>query len=74
MYELINQLKILFFGSLEQWNNYGVGTTLVEGQDTTNRLEFFVKYSPHLVALILTLFFFFILIYVAYRLLRKITK
>ena len=74
MFGLIDQLKILFFGSLEQWSNFGVGTTLVEGQDTTNRVEFLVKYSPHIVALVLTLFFFFLLIYIAYRLLRRITK
>ena len=74
MFELIDSLKVLFFGSLQQWESYTIGTTIVEGNTTTSWVDYLVKYSPHIVALVLTLFFFFILIYIAFRLFRKITQ
>lgn len=74
MYNLIDLLKELFFGSLQNWTNYEIGTTIVEGQITTNWVDFLVKYSPHIVALLLTLSFFLILIYILFRVFKKITK
>ena len=74
MFELIDSLKVLFFGSIQQWENYIIGTTIVEGNTTTSWIDYLVKYSPHIVALVLTLFFFFILMYIAFRLFMKITS
>ena len=71
MIDIIEQLKILIFGSVESWNAYEIGTTIVEGQETTNWIYYLIKYSPHLIMLILLLGIFLIIFYMFFRLIKK---
>lgn len=74
MFDLIDSLKVLFFGSIENWNNYLVSTNQVGEFTEPNWIEYFIKYSPHIITITFTFFFFAILLYIIYRLLRLITK
>lgn len=70
--EILNDLKILFFGSIEARTNYEIGTTIVEGQTTTNWVDFLIKYSPHIVMLVLLFGFFLLILFILYRLIKKV--
>lgn len=72
MLEILDQLKILIFGSIENWTNYEVGTTLVEGQTTTNWVEWLIKFSPHLIMLLLLFLSLLLIFYLVYRLIKKL--
>ena len=70
--EILDQLKILFFGSINAWETYEIGTTLVEGQTTTNWVDFLTKYSPHIVMLLLIFGLLLLIFYIIFRLIKKV--
>ena len=66
MIDFINNLAVLIFGSVENWNNFIV-------DDSTFYAEFFtsiVKNLPYLIAIVLLLFLIFLFLFIVYKLIR----
>lgn len=74
MLDIIDNLRILIFGSLENWQNYEVLTVNVDGNTSPNWITYIIKYSPELITIIIYCAISLAILYTVYRVIRYLTK